>query len=86
MARDSFLFGLLMFGCSIHALMATSDDDQLDYMNKEEREALKDEARDMFYHAYNAYMVNETMFNTLTDTSVTRDRRLFCQWGHEGHL
>ncbi|XP_014613014.1 PREDICTED: ER degradation-enhancing alpha-mannosidase-like protein 3, partial [Polistes canadensis] len=58
MARDSFLFGLLMFGCSIHALMATSDDDQLDYMNKEEREALKDEARDMFYHAYNAYMEN----------------------------
>ncbi|KAI4488478.1 hypothetical protein M0802_011584 [Mischocyttarus mexicanus] len=58
MARDSLLFGLLMFGCSIHALIATSDDDQLDYMNKEEREALKDEARDMFYHAYNAYMEN----------------------------
>ncbi|KAL2730708.1 ER degradation-enhancing alpha-mannosidase-like protein 3 [Vespula squamosa] len=58
MACDSLLFGLLMFGCSINALMATSDDDQLDYMSKEEREALKDEARDMFYHAYNAYMEN----------------------------
>ncbi|KAF7381618.1 hypothetical protein HZH66_014012 [Vespula vulgaris] len=58
MARDSLLFGLLMFGCSINAVMATSDDDQLDYMSKEEREALKDEARDMFYHAYNAYMEN----------------------------
>lgn len=41
MAPDSLLFGLLMFGCSIRALMATSDSDQLDYMSKEEREALK---------------------------------------------
>lgn len=58
MTRDSFLLGLLMLGCSIHALIATSNDGQLDYMSKEEREALKEEARDMFYHAYNAYMDN----------------------------
>ena len=47
-----------MFGCSIQALLAASKDDPLEYMSKEEREALKEEARDMFYHAYNAYMDN----------------------------
>ncbi|XP_043263141.1 ER degradation-enhancing alpha-mannosidase-like protein 3 [Colletes gigas] len=58
MACDCFMWGLLMFGCSIQALLAASKDDPLEYMNKEEREALKEEARDMFYHAYNAYMDN----------------------------
>ncbi|XP_053993954.1 ER degradation-enhancing alpha-mannosidase-like protein 3 [Hylaeus volcanicus] len=58
MAYDSFMLGLLMFGCSIQTLLAASKDDPLEYMIKEEREALKEEARDMFYHAYNAYMDN----------------------------
>ncbi|XP_054006912.1 ER degradation-enhancing alpha-mannosidase-like protein 3 [Hylaeus anthracinus] len=58
MAYDSLMLGLLMFGCSIQTLLAASKDDPLEYMIKEEREALKEEARDMFYHAYNAYMDN----------------------------
>ncbi|XP_012147039.1 ER degradation enhancer, mannosidase alpha-like 2 isoform X2 [Megachile rotundata] len=58
MACDSLIWGLLMFGCSIQALLATSEDNPLEYMSKEERESLKEEARDMFYHAYNAYMDN----------------------------
>lgn len=58
MACDSFMWGLLMFGCSIQALLAASEDDPLEYMSKEEREALKEESKDMFYHAYNAYMDN----------------------------
>lgn len=47
-----------MFGCSIQALLVASEDDPLEYMSKEERKALKEEARDMFCHAYNAYMDN----------------------------
>ncbi|XP_011137211.1 ER degradation-enhancing alpha-mannosidase-like protein 3 isoform X1 [Harpegnathos saltator] len=58
MACDTLIWGLLFLGCSIQALWAMSEDDPLEYMNKEEREALKEEARDMFYHAYNAYMDN----------------------------
>ncbi|CAK9800571.1 ER degradation-enhancing alpha-mannosidase-like protein 3 [Anthophora plagiata] len=58
MACDSFIWGLIMFGCSIQALLVASEDDPLEYMSKEEREALKEEARDMFCHAYNAYMDN----------------------------
>ncbi|XP_034196339.2 ER degradation enhancer, mannosidase alpha-like 2 isoform X1 [Osmia lignaria lignaria] len=58
MACDSLIWGLLIFGCSIQALLAASEDNPLEYMSKEEREALKEEARDMFYHAYNAYMDN----------------------------
>ncbi|XP_033188408.1 ER degradation enhancer, mannosidase alpha-like 2 isoform X2 [Bombus vancouverensis nearcticus] len=58
MACDLLIWGLLMFGCSIQALLVASEDDPLEYMSKEEREALKEEARDMFCHAYNAYMDN----------------------------
>ncbi|XP_026302101.1 ER degradation-enhancing alpha-mannosidase-like protein 3 [Apis mellifera] len=58
MACDLFIWGLLMFGCSIQALLVASEDDPLEYMSKEERKALKEEARDMFCHAYNAYMDN----------------------------
>ncbi|XP_039310464.1 ER degradation-enhancing alpha-mannosidase-like protein 3 [Solenopsis invicta] len=58
MACDALIWGLLFVGCSIQALLAISEDDLSEYMNKEEREALKEEARDMFYHAYNAYMDN----------------------------
>ncbi|XP_024938661.1 ER degradation-enhancing alpha-mannosidase-like protein 3 isoform X2 [Cephus cinctus] len=58
MACDSFIWGVLLFGCSLHILIEASNNDPLEYMSKEEREALKEEARDMFYHAYNAYMDN----------------------------
>lgn len=56
MACELFIWGLLML--SIQALLVASEDDPLEYMSKEEREALKEEARDMFCHAYNAYMDN----------------------------
>ncbi|XP_076220988.1 ER degradation enhancer, mannosidase alpha-like 2 isoform X2 [Nomia melanderi] len=58
MACDFLIWGLLMFGCSIQALLVASKDDSLEYMSKEERNTLKEESRDMFYHAYNAYMDN----------------------------
>lgn len=41
MACDLFIWGLLMFGCSIQALLVASEDDPLEYMSKEERKALK---------------------------------------------
>lgn len=41
MVYDSLMWGLIMFGCSIQALLAASKDDPLEYMSKEEREALK---------------------------------------------
>lgn len=41
MACDLLIWGLLMFGCSIQALLVASEDDPLEYMSKEEREALK---------------------------------------------
>ncbi|XP_070163972.1 ER degradation-enhancing alpha-mannosidase-like protein 3 isoform X2 [Polyergus mexicanus] len=58
MACDALIWGLLFVGCSVQILWAISEDDPLEYMSKEEREALKEEARDMFNHAYNAYMDN----------------------------
>ncbi|XP_072766209.1 ER degradation-enhancing alpha-mannosidase-like protein 3 isoform X2 [Anoplolepis gracilipes] len=58
MACDALIWGLLFVGCSVQILWAISEDDPLEYMSKEERETLKEEARDMFYHAYNAYMDN----------------------------
>ncbi|KAH0949561.1 hypothetical protein HN011_001028 [Eciton burchellii] len=58
MACNVLIWGLLLGGYSIQVLLATSEDDLLEYMSKEEREVLKEEARDMFYHAYNAYMDN----------------------------
>ncbi|XP_076645437.1 ER degradation enhancer, mannosidase alpha-like 2 isoform X1 [Halictus rubicundus] len=57
MACDFLIWVLVMFGC-IQALLVASKDDPLEYMSKEERDALKEESRDMFYHAYNAYMDN----------------------------
>lgn len=58
MACDALIWGLLFVGCSVQILWAISEDDLLEYMSKEEKENLKEEARDMFYHAYNAYMDN----------------------------
>ncbi|XP_029157313.1 ER degradation-enhancing alpha-mannosidase-like protein 3 isoform X3 [Nylanderia fulva] len=57
MACDALIWGLLFVGCSVQ-IWAISEDDLLEYMSKEEKETLKEEARDMFYHAYNAYMDN----------------------------
>lgn len=51
-------FGLLIFVINIVLLIAYVQTDDLEYMRPEERESLKEEARDMFYHAYNAYMSN----------------------------
>lgn len=58
MAWNILIWELLLLGYSIQVLLATTEDDLLEYMSKEERELLKEEARDMFYHAYNAYMDN----------------------------
>ncbi|KAG8038685.1 hypothetical protein G9C98_000240 [Cotesia typhae] len=54
----SIWFGLLIFVVNIVLLIAYVQTDDLEYMRPEERESLKEEARDMFYHAYNAYMSN----------------------------
>ncbi|XP_012281913.1 ER degradation-enhancing alpha-mannosidase-like protein 3 [Orussus abietinus] len=60
MARESLFWSLLLLGCRFQVLIASpnTDTNPLEYMSKDEREALKEEARDMFYHAYNAYMDN----------------------------
>ncbi|XP_033219638.1 ER degradation-enhancing alpha-mannosidase-like protein 3 isoform X2 [Belonocnema kinseyi] len=51
------IFGaMLLFGCNFHFMDA--EEENIEFMGREEREALKEEARDMFYHAYNAYMDN----------------------------
>ncbi|XP_066590286.1 ER degradation-enhancing alpha-mannosidase-like protein 3 isoform X2 [Prorops nasuta] len=53
------IWGIIIFGFTIQILhAATTEDNVVEYMSKEEREALKEESRDMFYHAYNAYMDN----------------------------
>lgn len=41
MACDALIWGLLFVGCSVQILWAISEDDPLEYMSKEEREALK---------------------------------------------
>lgn len=41
MACDALIWGLLFVGCSIQTLWAISEDNPSEYMNKEEREALK---------------------------------------------
>lgn len=41
MACDALIWGLLFVGFSVHVLCAVSEDDSLEYMSKEEREALK---------------------------------------------
>ncbi|XP_031780380.1 ER degradation-enhancing alpha-mannosidase-like protein 3 [Nasonia vitripennis] len=62
MARKSYIYHgsmlLLFFGCSLHEAVELFDDGRIEYMSREERETLKEEAKDMFYHAYNAYMDN----------------------------
>jgi len=40
MACDALIWGLLFVGC-VQILWAMSEDDPLEYMSKEEREALK---------------------------------------------
>ncbi|XP_046605659.1 ER degradation-enhancing alpha-mannosidase-like protein 3 [Neodiprion virginianus] len=58
MAYAASICGILLFGCAFISIVRASEDDPIEYMSKEEREALKEEARDMFYHGYNAYMDN----------------------------
>lgn len=41
MACNLFIWGLMAFGCGVQVLLAVSEDDPLEYMSKEEREALK---------------------------------------------
>ncbi|XP_034933786.1 ER degradation-enhancing alpha-mannosidase-like protein 3 [Chelonus insularis] len=63
---DNLMFKLLVtiIGTTIIILSITSvsqcssGDESFEYMSKTERAELKEEARDMFYHAYNAYMDN----------------------------
>ncbi|XP_043472173.1 ER degradation-enhancing alpha-mannosidase-like protein 3 isoform X2 [Leptopilina heterotoma] len=60
MARYLLFFGIfLIFRCnSILFNTLAIEENNIEFMSKEERESLKEEARDMFYHAYNAYMAN----------------------------
>ncbi|KAJ8669869.1 hypothetical protein QAD02_001128 [Eretmocerus hayati] len=60
MSRRSIIYHssmlLLAFGCSLHEAVDLFDDGRIEYMSREERDTLKQESRDMFYHAYQAYM------------------------------
>ncbi|BET00321.1 Glycosyl hydrolase family 47 [Nesidiocoris tenuis] len=47
-----------LWACWVITVIGNHDDDHVLPMTNQEREALKEEARDMFYHAYNAYMDN----------------------------
>ncbi|XP_015119637.1 ER degradation-enhancing alpha-mannosidase-like protein 3 [Diachasma alloeum] len=58
MARELFLLGVLVVGHVARCSLGSASEDHVEYMSREERESLKEETRDMFYHAYNAYMDN----------------------------
>ncbi|XP_063982642.1 ER degradation-enhancing alpha-mannosidase-like protein 3 [Diachasmimorpha longicaudata] len=58
MARELFLLGVLVVGHVARCSFGSASEDHVEYMSREERESLKEETRDMFYHAYNAYMDN----------------------------
>ncbi|XP_014209956.1 ER degradation-enhancing alpha-mannosidase-like protein 3 isoform X2 [Copidosoma floridanum] len=49
---------LLVCGYSIGKALEIFYDGRIEYMSREERETLKQGAREMFFHAYNAYMNN----------------------------
>ncbi|XP_058801415.1 ER degradation-enhancing alpha-mannosidase-like protein 3 [Phymastichus coffea] len=49
---------LMAFACIVQGTMEMFDDGRIEYMSREERQLLKQEAKEMFYHAYNAYMDN----------------------------
>ncbi|CAG9768168.1 unnamed protein product [Ceutorhynchus assimilis] len=52
-----FVFGNFVL-LILHSKIATCTFEEVKFMPREEQLALRDEARDMFYHAYNAYMEN----------------------------
>lgn len=58
MARELLLLGILVVGHVARYPLCLASEDHVEYMTREERESLKEETRDMFYHAYNAYMDN----------------------------
>ncbi|KAH1001388.1 hypothetical protein HUJ05_013333 [Dendroctonus ponderosae] len=48
-------------GCFLlvyHSCLTSCSSEDVKFMSREERALLREEARDMFYHAYNAYMEN----------------------------
>ncbi|KAL7292134.1 hypothetical protein TKK_0014209 [Trichogramma kaykai] len=49
---------LIIFAINILEAVEIFDQGRIEYMSREERELLKNESREMFYHAYNAYMSN----------------------------
>uniref|UniRef100_A0A0C9RV40 alpha-1,2-Mannosidase n=1 Tax=Fopius arisanus TaxID=64838 RepID=A0A0C9RV40_9HYME len=57
MARELFLLGVLVVGQVARCSLGLNED-HVEYMSRDEQESLKEETRDMFYHAYNAYMDN----------------------------
>lgn len=58
MARELVVLGILVVGHLAQYPSCSASEDHVEYMSREERESLKEETRDMFYHAYNAYMDN----------------------------
>ncbi|XP_043278333.1 ER degradation-enhancing alpha-mannosidase-like protein 3 [Venturia canescens] len=58
MTRKAMIWGVMVLGCTVQAITPIPEENPLEYMSKEDREMLKEEARDMFYHAYNAYIDN----------------------------
>ncbi|KAK0157873.1 hypothetical protein PV328_011562 [Microctonus aethiopoides] len=59
MASKLLIWSLLLTTNIIELLKCNAiDENHMEYMTREERELLKEETRDMFYHAYNAYMDN----------------------------
>ncbi|XP_073974454.1 ER degradation enhancer, mannosidase alpha-like 2 isoform X2 [Rhodnius prolixus] len=59
MAFQKFVFFLLLLFTLVAVLLVIAEEEEpSSLMSKNEREALREEARDMFYHAYWAYMDN----------------------------
>ncbi|KAK9500967.1 hypothetical protein O3M35_002118 [Rhynocoris fuscipes] len=58
MALQKFLFFLFFVFVLVTVLFVIAEEEQSSFMTREERENLREEARDMFYHAYWAYMDN----------------------------
>nr|ATU82911.1 secreted Mannosidase-like protein [Pristhesancus plagipennis] len=58
MALQKFVFFLLFVFILVVVLLVIAEEEPSPFMSREERENLREEARDMFYHAYWAYMDN----------------------------
>lgn len=57
MACDALIWGLLFVGCSVQILWAISEDDPLEYMSKEEKEALKFVSSTIRLNLYQSFFV-----------------------------